>query len=209
MPFDCIVKGCHSNSRLDKSITFFLLPWDNIQLRTIWVRLAGYDPLDANDVKHITREHSICSLHFVDNQNSLLHSSIPTLNLPIQGTIVYSLVSLKHKLMLVNELIYIHVSLTKLYIFLVLWAWKNFFLWRLRTNLFSLGDFFEVWPIEVKLQFCLLSIMGRNSTLLTFFFLGVKYDVYYFPSCYPQRDRQAEGAGRLHATGIQLSIPKG
>ncbi|XP_014774298.1 uncharacterized protein LOC106872006 isoform X2 [Octopus bimaculoides] len=84
MPSDCIVKGCHSNSRIDKSITFFLLPWDNIQLRTIWVRLAGYDPLDANDVKHITREHSICSLHFVDNQNSLLHSSIPTLNLPIQ-----------------------------------------------------------------------------------------------------------------------------
>ncbi|CAI9720207.1 XP_036357329.1uncharacterized protein LOC115209547 isoform X1 [Octopus vulgaris] len=89
MPSNCIVKGCHSSSRIDKSVTFFLLPWDNIQLRTIWVRLAGYDPLDANDVKHITREHSICSLHFVDNQNDLLHSSIPTLNLPIQGSNEY------------------------------------------------------------------------------------------------------------------------
>ena len=83
MLISCIVKGCSSiQSPTNPQIVFYHLPWNNIQLRTEWVKLAGYNPYNADDVKHITKEHRICSLHFANNKRGISKQMVPTLNLP-------------------------------------------------------------------------------------------------------------------------------
>lgn len=89
MLISCIVKGCSSVKSPDNPhVLFHRLPWNNIQLRTEWVKLAGYNPYDADDVKHITKDHRICSLHFAYRKRGINRQMlpVPTLNLP-QGKI--------------------------------------------------------------------------------------------------------------------------
>ncbi|CAE1165607.1 unnamed protein product [Acanthosepion pharaonis] len=76
---------CEEDSPPDNPhVLFHRLPWNNIQLRTEWVKLAGYNPYDADDVKHITKDHRICSLHFAYRKRGINRQMlpVPTLNLP-------------------------------------------------------------------------------------------------------------------------------
>ncbi|XP_036357310.1 uncharacterized protein LOC118762599 isoform X2 [Octopus sinensis] len=68
MPANCIVKGCRSIQKKGGPISFYRLPWKNVRLRNEWIRRAGYDPNNYDEVKHISRDHRVCSRHFWNNR---------------------------------------------------------------------------------------------------------------------------------------------
>lgn len=93
MPANCIVKGCRSIQKKGGPISFYRLPWKNVRLRNEWIRRAGYDPNNYEQVRHISRDHRVCSLHFWNNRKESPFD-LPTFNLGKKHRIFFFFLSI-------------------------------------------------------------------------------------------------------------------